>query len=277
MLAQESKSHLTSATYNKTSGVVFAFVFAALCPTSILAASTPPDGLTLDRIEKQTLYLKDAEGKALAPIKTSLFELSFLGTLKGSGAIPTYIVLTGKTCENCLEDKQVYLMKTDGSKPMTFAYPGKIFDPKTRKLLTDSRAFFGKCFPGKLDPDGKLKEVYVVFQQERVDRRRHLQPSVFLAEPTESLIREQLIETRRQPKLQSTVRLLKSKQCHEVEGRNRLMLAKPLDLRPRANDDDEEEEEPAKEKEEGQSPKDDGEPGTVPKDIVPTPAPAASS
>ncbi len=269
---------MTSITYNKTSGVVFAFMFATLSVARSEANPAPSAELVLDRIEKQTVYLKNAEGQSLPPIKTALYELNFLGILKGEETAPPYLVLTGRTCENCMEDKQVYLVKPDGGKPQTFVYPGKIFDPKTRKVLTDSRAFFGKCFPGRVAKDGKLKDVYIEYRQERIDRRKFLQPSVFVAEPAELFLKEQLIEARRQPKLQNTVRLLKGKQCKEIEGRNRLMLAKPLDLRPRANDDEDDDDEPVKEKEkeEGESPKSDGEPGTAPKDIVPTPEPATS-
>jgi hypothetical protein len=127
------------------------------------------------------------------------------------------------------------MVRVDGGRSTHFVYPGRILDPKTRATLLESRAFFGRCLAGR-------GELYAVFQRERVDRRRSLQSSLFVAEPAADLIHEELIE-RRLPRLSFTLKRVRAKQCVEIDGRSRMMLSKPLDLTPRRGGDDEESDE----------------------------------
>ena len=130
------------------------------------------------------------------------------------------------------------------AKPMQFVYPGRMIDPKNKQTLSDSRAFYGRCLSGKNFGNG---EGYVAFQQERIDRKSNLQPSVFFAEVGNDFVHERLIE-KSLPKLAATLKLVKAKVCFEITGHNRVMLNKPLDLTPRrggaAEDDLDDEDEP---------------------------------
>jgi hypothetical protein len=173
-------------------------------------------------------------------VETKLFDLKHLGTIEAADGSPPYLLFSGRACQSCDQDRHVYAIRADGGRSTHFVYPGKILDPKSRAVVLESRAFFGKCLPGGRD-------AYVVFQREKVDRRRGMQTSVFVAEPARDHLSERLIE-RRQPNVKTALQQVKRKQCQEIEGRNRLMLAKPLDLKPRRiTDEDEEEDEQTKE------------------------------
>ena len=54
-------------------------------------------------------------------------------------------------------------------------------------------------------------------------------------------MQEHLIESRI-PRLQDTLKAVKLKLCHEIAGRSRLMLSKPLDLKSRNPVDQDKEE-----------------------------------
>jgi hypothetical protein len=192
-----------------------------------------------------TLTLKSA-GKNAVSMRVPLYEVRVIRELETSeSGVPVHLLLSARPCKDCPEEASLFLARGDGKKPMHFVPPGRILDPKTRAVLLDSRAFYGKCLP---DAD---HDAYVVFQNERVDRRRHLQSSVYIAEPAKEFVRERLIE-KRAPRIERTLRRVKAKECFEVSGRNRLMLAKPLDLTPRrglspADDEGDEAEETTKE------------------------------
>ena len=219
---------------------------AALAAETIPAA--PP--LAFDRVEGGTIFFHAPEGaQPPKPLKLAYFDLKFLKILVPE--LPTtnnpYVLFSAKPCENCQQETALYLLRVNSTgKPMQFVYPGRIVDPKTKQTLTDSRAFYGHCLSGKGFGNG---DVYVAFQQDRVDRKSSLQPSVFIAEVGNDFVHERLIE-KGLPKLANTLRLVKSKVCMEISGHNRVMLNKPLDLTPRrggANEDDLDDEDETKE------------------------------
>ena len=228
---------------------VFAFSFATLGgletygEASVTPAPLPVSKVTFDRFEANTLFFKNENGAAPKPVKTQLAEVLYLGTLNPpKGGLP-YFLFSARSCQECLEDKAIYAIQpTSEGKPTSFVYPGKILDPKDKELLLEARAFYGKCLPHKGD-------VYVVYQKEKVDRRHQMQPSVFVAEPTENSLEEKLIE-RHFPKLPTTLQLVKKKSCVEISGRNRVMLSKPLNLTPRslASDSEDDDTDPSKNK-----------------------------
>lgn len=199
------------------------------------SASAQTGGLfeiEVERVEGQTLFFRVPEGKTKpAPQKVDLHDISPLG------AIGKTVVLAAKPCQNCSQEKAIYLLTPGKSKPQPYVFPGKILDPKTRAVLLESRGFFGKCL-------NRRGPVYVVYQKERVDRRKSLQTSVFFAEPNANHpghLDETLLE-RHLPSLNETLRMVKLKTCREVPGSNRMMLSRPLDLKPRnsreQNEDD---------------------------------------
>lgn len=209
--------------------------FIHLLISSSAYSATPPgtEQISFDHLEESTVFLRAPQGTtSLKPIKTNLYDLTYIGTIYSrEGGLP-YFLLSGKPCQNCLDDKIIYAIRPNNPKPTAFVYPGKILDPKNRSLLIESRAFFGKCLANRGD-------VFVVFQKERVDRKHNLQSSVYIAEAGRDHLEETLLE-RRLPTLHTTLQMVKRKNCKEIEGRNRLMLSKPLDLHPHSdlNDDD---------------------------------------
>ena len=215
-------------------GIFLAKADAAVVTSATTLPTLSLERVTFDRVEDQTLFFKTPEGTpSVAPLKTKIFDLSYLGELRPSQGAP-YFLLSGRPCDDCLDDKTVYAFRPGIQygiqKPNAFVYPGKILDPKSRALLFESRAFFGKCLTGKND-------VYVLFQKEKVDKRPRLQTSVFFAEAKMDSLSENLLE-RKLPNIQNTLRLVKKKSCKEISGRNRLMLAKPLDLTPKNHDNE---------------------------------------
>ena len=212
---------------------LLALSFLALLP----AARAESPGPELDHIDGETLVLK-----GLKPIATHLKDLKYLGLIKNEGA--SYVVVTGKNCagNDCLEDRAVWLIPTEGThKSHQFIHPGKIVDPKSGVTLLDSRAFFGRCVPGS-------GELYIAFQKDLVEKKRHkrryksVEPSTYTAEPFKDGLKEKLTEIRSIKTLAShqraTLARVKQKTCFEIDGRNRNMLAKPLDLKPRHEGDD---------------------------------------
>jgi hypothetical protein len=209
-------------------------------PAVATGQSRWPQSIELDHIDTDkkttTLHFKDAP----RPIVLRLFEVKYLGVIRAEDGSLPYLVITGRPCQDCIQDKAVYLIRADGARPAQFVYPGRVIDPKRRDVLLDSRAFFGRCLNGYAD-------VLAIFQKERIDRRRGLQPSLSIAEPTAAMLREQLIE-RRVPRVEPTLKKVRARQCFEIEGRSRMMLRKPLDLTPRRGGDDESDEDDDKDK-----------------------------
>lgn len=197
--------------------------------TGVCQAAPDPE---FDRVEGATVYFKSAE--TFKPIKTDLFELKYLATLKNTeDKLPPYFFFSGKPCATCSQPVAIYAFKAGSAKPLSnFVYPGKILDPKTRALLFESRAFLGRCLYRE------KSDIYLSFQKDRVDRRRGMQQSVLVVEPGATHLDEKLLE-RGFPRLADTLKLVKSKQCKEIEGKSRLMLTKPLDLNPHRQKDDE--------------------------------------
>ncbi|MGK5083157.1 hypothetical protein WDW37_07605 [Bdellovibrionota bacterium FG-1] len=199
----------------------------SLASLSVSAASPNSPVLEFDRTEENLVYFKTPNGTSPPrPLKTELFDLKYLGALKTpANTLPSsaYFLFSGRPCKNCLQDAAIYALKPSGGPLTTFVHPGKIFESKTRSLVLESRAFFGKCLSNSLLP------VYVIFQKERIDKLKGMQASVLIAEPGADHLSERLLE-RHLPRLQDTLRLVKQKTCREIEGRNRIMLSKPLDL-----------------------------------------------
>lgn len=210
-------------------------------PQTVAASSSQQAEIDFDRFEDTTLYFKTSNGSnPPKPLKTELYDLKYLGTLKPPAddpSVPPYFLFSGKGCKDCLQDMGIYAIRPFGGKPVGYVYPGRILESRSRATVLESRAFFGRCLPRQRDP------VYVVFQRERVDRRGGMQSSVLIAEPGSDHMDERLLE-RHLPRVQDTLRLVKAKSCHEIDGRNRLTLKRPLDLNARhtidadADDDD---------------------------------------
>ncbi|MEK6578274.1 MAG: hypothetical protein AABZ55_03530, partial [Bdellovibrionota bacterium] len=173
-------------------------LFCCVASISIILA-TPAWGSNqkyeVDRVEESTIFFRSLETgtQAPKPLKTDLFDLTYFGAIRspdGTDGLSTpYFFFAGKPCKTCQHDKTVYAIRADKSekgKVYSFTYPGKILDPKTGSVLMESRAVFGGCLRDQ-------REVYVVFQKEKVDRRKFLQASVFVAEAHDTTLNEKLV------------------------------------------------------------------------------------
>jgi hypothetical protein len=202
-------------------------ILLALATLSFYSGAWAADRLPVEfeRLEgPDKIIFKSDSGNTPKEFKPGWVDLAYLGTLDpGNGATP-YFLFSGKPCEKCPNDKALLLLRppvgSNVAQLTSFVYPGKLFESRSKALALESRAFFGRCLPGRHD-------VYVVFQKERVDRRRRLQESVMVAEAEAQHLNEQLIE-RHLPRLDTTLRLVRKKACHEVEGRNRVSSPIPL-------------------------------------------------
>ncbi|MCM2323194.1 MAG: hypothetical protein NDJ90_08010 [Oligoflexia bacterium] len=205
-----------------TPPIATAVTNAAVAP---VAQPPAPRALEFDRAEDRAIYFTVPTGIPAEPrVSVDLFDIQHLGMLRPTAGLP-YFLFAAKPCRDCLQDSALYLIRPDNkTRLQTFVYPGRILDSKTRALVLESRAFYGRCL------SEKSSDVFVVFQKERIDRRRNLQPSVFVAVPGPTGLDEKLYE-RNFPSLKRTLALVKAKQCREINGRYRVMLRKAIDVR----------------------------------------------
>lgn len=225
--AENAKHRLKTIIWSTACALAWSLAAAAepAPPLSPLAS-----GPAIDRIDGTKIFFKE-ESK---PLGTDLHEIKPLGWLNpGEGSQP-WLLLSAKPCQSCPQDTAVYMLRKDGSKRTHFVFPGRVNDPKSGESVLKSRAFYGKCLSGRGD-------VYVVVQEEKVDRRRGMQKSVFVAEPGKDIVNERLHERGYRSMERDAIRLANAKpekrSCHEIEGKSRLISRKPLDLNPRRGDD----------------------------------------
>jgi hypothetical protein len=193
--------------------------------------------IEIDRVESGTVYFKASEGdSAPEPLKTDLVDITPLGSLAPKAGAPFFLV-AADPCKSCGQDRSLYLLKPPQGRQATFVYPGKIIDSKTRVVLLESRAFYGRCIPGKGD-------VYVSFQKERIPKKRRtsVQESVYVAEIEDGKLEDKLLHRdwrHRAPSIDTALRRVRAKECREVEGRSR--MTKPLGQLKHVGDEEEEE------------------------------------
>ena len=197
--------------------IIFGFFnsFANAASPVIMPAGTlnprnaTPD-ISFDHVEETTVYFKLPIGMPTPkPLKTGIIDLNYIDVLRPKGGEP-YFIFSGKQCENCGDPRVLYSIRASGGTPLTFVHPGKILEPKTRALLADYRTFIGRCLPNKGD-------IIIYYQQEKLDRKRHLQNSVLVVEAGADFLQETLVE-RNLPRLKNTLALVKRKQCREISG-----------------------------------------------------------
>jgi len=210
-------------------------------PTPLSKPALTPKGaashskVLFDHLEQDTVFFKAPEGASPPkPLKTNLFDLNYLGTLQGPEGDWPYFLFTAKPCQNCLDDRAIYALRPLNEKPSSYVFPGRVIDSKKRVLVFVSQAFFGKCLL-------KKGNVFVIFQKEKIDRRRSLQPSVLIAEPAQDHLQETLLE-RHFPAIKTTLQFVKKGVCHEVPGRNRMTLNVHFDLHSKNSSSPEEDE-----------------------------------
>ena len=83
-------------------------------------------------------------------LKTNLFDLKFLFFIESEKKHP-FIIVSGKSCENCDENVSIYVHKLDNlfldsSNTHKYSYPGKIFDYFNNQLIAEINTYWGKCW-----------------------------------------------------------------------------------------------------------------------------------
>jgi len=170
-----------------------------------------PVNASFKGVENNNIVFQAADG-VIPPssLQTKLHSLEYLGTLSSPEGHAPYLVISAKTCDQCDFPKNLFLIRADGSDIASFTYPGKIKSHLNGRSLMESRVFFGKCI-------NKHDQVLVVFQKDKVDRRRYLQSSVFVAEVGQENLKEKLM-VRRRPSIKSALNKVRKKQCQEIKG-----------------------------------------------------------
>jgi hypothetical protein len=205
-------------------------------PPKAVIYSGGEHGLDVDRVEDNIIYFKSDSGKAPKPLKTNLSDITYFGMIHSEKGTP-YFIFSARPCQKCNDDKEIVFLRPDTGFDTRFEYPGKVIDQKSGAAVLISRAFFGRCIP-------HTDEAYVVFQQERVDKRHHVvsQSSVFVAEADEDHLDERLME-RHLPRVNDALQAVRQKKCKEISGSDRRMAKRPPDLnfrhRDEADDSDE--------------------------------------
>ena len=96
-------------------------------------------------INPDIIYFKNGK-----KFQTTLYGVKFIGLLRTKKKNP-YLILSGKGCNRCDMNTSIYIHSiSDGSMKGTsdqkrYSYPGKEYYYEDGSLLTESRAFWGKC------------------------------------------------------------------------------------------------------------------------------------
>ncbi|MFN7684578.1 MAG: hypothetical protein ACK5QT_04105 [Oligoflexia bacterium] len=209
-------------------------LLAALCATLAGGlAHAWPEKWSLQPMDGDTLRFSTSDGTpAPGPLKLQALgirEPQLVGMLESERKAAPYLLISGTSPGSA--EKALFLVRADGGlKPQRLTFPGKLLDPSDRKVVYESRFFFGRCLP-------KQKyDAVVIFQKEHLDRKRGLQRSVYVAEATPTLLEERLLE-RGLPALQWVEVRMRSKQCTEISGRNRPFNQGFFSLRSRRGSD----------------------------------------
>jgi hypothetical protein len=222
-------------------------------------ASTEPDvpyqaqpeaPIVIDRVDGNTLYFKTTD-KSDAPkpmVLDMLSDIQPIGTLRGAQGGKPYHIIRARPCKDCKQEPAIFIVQPGNPKLARFVEPGKILDNRTRATVMDARSFYGHCL------NSRAGDVFVIFQKEKVDRKKQPQQSVLVIEPTVDSIEggkiydhlhENLIE-RGLPNIARTLHLVKAKACHEIDGRHRVMASRPVDVnlkRQKAEEEDDDNDE----------------------------------
>ena len=166
-----------------------------------------------------------------------LQDLLWIGWLNPSDGATPYLLVSG-TSPKMTERSLFIVDSSNKNPPQRITFPGKLLDPKTRELIHESRAFYGRCIPQQ------KHDAVILFQRDRHDRKHRLKTSVFIAEASPGMLSERLVE-RRLPSIATVQKQIRSRKCTEISGKNRTFDPAFFQFRKRGADlpDDEQEEE----------------------------------
>lgn len=205
------------------------------------AAETLPWTELVPVVSNSTIRYERADDRRTSPLSLNLStiqELHFISWLRPGTEATPYLLLSGTPKDG--GDRSLFVIRADGKlNPQRVTFPGKVLDPKKRTVIHESRAFYGRCL------SDQRHDALVLYQRDRVDKRNRLNKSIYVAEASPNLLTERLIE-RRLPSIKSIQLRVRSRQCSEISGRNRLFRTDFFRFRNRggdATDKDKEEDE----------------------------------
>jgi hypothetical protein len=157
------------------------------------------------KVEGKELLLNN--GKRL---KTSLFNLKYIGQLQTKSKAP-YFILSGRSCTNCDENISIYIwcpsngvMLANGKQPR-YSYPGKEKDYATNEIVYENRMFYGSCSTYKNS---------VIWIQRSLNGKKVWENSVFIV----TVVNDKLQEIKLPKSNQINGFLNKESNCKELPG-----------------------------------------------------------
>lgn len=169
-----------------------------------------PVGTKFERAENGSIYFSAPAGIAPPkPIETKLQNIEYLGELYPEEGVP-FVLFSALPCQGCNDRRALYSVRADGNDPQQFTFPGKIRDAKNGSTVFEGQTFYGSCVAGKPD-------MLITYQNERVDRRRHLQQSAFVATVQGGRMSEEIL-TSKSPRMREVIKQVSKKKCFEVKG-----------------------------------------------------------
>ncbi|NDD92463.1 hypothetical protein EBZ37_10300 [bacterium] len=212
-----------------TLNLALALVALLGVPSLAAAEISKWDNLTATATGSKVQFQSSGAGASVPPIDlTPLKELSVISWLRPASDSTPYLLLSGSSPENT--DRALFIVRADGkNKPQRLTFPGKLLDPKTRETVHESRAFYGRCLASQ------EHDALVLYQRDRLDRKRGMHSSVYVAEASPNLLTERLLE-RRLPAIKNVQLRVKTRQCSEISGKNRLFDSAFFQFRNRGAD-----------------------------------------
>lgn len=161
-------------------------------------------------------------------VEIPFFSIEPLAVLDAPGADSSYWLMTGTPCPGCDKDRKILIVRARDGQVQEFILPGRITDPKTKGIVFDARAFYGKC-------QSPNEDGYMVFQKEQVGAKRiRIRQSVFVAKPGSRYLEEKIYE-KGLPSLDRTLKQVKKKECFEITGLSRTAdRVDPMRIQPEA-------------------------------------------
>jgi hypothetical protein len=180
--------------------------------------------LEFKKVCQNTLFFQ--QNTETFQVTLPLFEITYLGDLRSEWS--PFFLFQAKSCQKSDSDKadcpfKLHVIKPHLKNPLltkddSFTYPGKVYHQKKRHLLHESLGFFGNCL------NDRSKAHYVVFEKEKVDRKRRPSLSILVVEPGEDHLIESSFSSHFQQHLTNVRTNVRKKKCFEIQGINRNIL-----------------------------------------------------
>jgi len=141
--------------------------------------------------------------------ETNLFDLEYVGQLKGNHKRP-FLILIGRPCDSCELNNSIYVHSPsdgpllEGKKQKRYNLPGPINDYQTMEMIYVARLFWGEIIPGRFG--------LIWFQKEM--RKNEWVESVFIAE----LVNDRIADGLTKADLKVTLDQLKKGKAWEIIG-----------------------------------------------------------